>query len=73
MVSPDKRGNRALIGICSMNIVLYILTYFFYRTINKRREAIWQAWTEKVSLTNGWLMDLYLFRAGAAGVRGNNK
>ena len=37
-----------------MNIVLYILTYFFYRTINKRREAIWNAWSPKVSLTINW-------------------
>lgn len=45
----DKRGNRALIAICSMNIVLYILTYFFYRTINARRERIWKSWTPEVS------------------------
>jgi len=31
-----------------MNIVLYIFTYFFYRTINKRRDAIWNRWTTKV-------------------------
>ncbi|KAI0784919.1 MFS general substrate transporter [Abortiporus biennis] len=40
-----KRGNRVLIGVCVMNIVLYGLTYLFYRTINKRREKIWNAWT----------------------------
>ncbi|KAI0803189.1 major facilitator superfamily domain-containing protein [Irpex lacteus] len=38
-----KRGNRALIGICSMNICLYIFTYFFYRTINARRTKKWDA------------------------------
>ncbi|KIP11782.1 hypothetical protein PHLGIDRAFT_440441 [Phlebiopsis gigantea 11061_1 CR5-6] len=42
-----KRGNRVLIGICSMNIVLYLLTYLFYRTLNKNREKIWNAWTHK--------------------------
>jgi len=42
-----KNGNRILIGVCSMNIVLYILTFFFYRTLNKRREKIWQSWSTK--------------------------
>ncbi|GJE86200.1 MFS general substrate transporter [Phanerochaete sordida] len=42
-----KRGNRVLIGICAMNIVLYVFTYFFYRTLNKRRERIWNSWTPK--------------------------
>ncbi|KIY50631.1 MFS general substrate transporter [Fistulina hepatica ATCC 64428] len=40
-----KRGNRILIGICCMNIFLYIGTFFFYRTINKRRDRIWNAMT----------------------------
>ncbi|KAI0073949.1 MFS general substrate transporter [Panus rudis PR-1116 ss-1] len=40
-----KRGNRALIAICVMNIVLYGLTFLFYRTINKRRERKWNAMT----------------------------
>ncbi|KAF8167534.1 major facilitator superfamily domain-containing protein [Crassisporium funariophilum] len=42
-----KRGNRDLIAICAMNIVLYIGTYIFYRTINARRERIWSSWTPK--------------------------
>ncbi|KAJ7597353.1 major facilitator superfamily domain-containing protein [Mycena floridula] len=42
-----KRGNRALIGICSMNLVLYVGTYFFYKTINQRRDKIWTGWTKK--------------------------
>jgi len=42
-----KNGNRALIGICSMNIALYIGTYFFYRYINKRRDKIWNSWTKE--------------------------
>jgi hypothetical protein len=42
------RGNRVLISICSMNIVLYIFTFFFYRTINNQRERIWSSWTTKV-------------------------
>lgn len=44
----DKRGNRDLIAICSMNIVLYIGTFFFYREINKRRNTQWEAMDEKV-------------------------
>ncbi|KAF4604778.1 hypothetical protein EYR40_003560 [Pleurotus pulmonarius] len=42
-----KRGNRNLIAICSMNIVLYIGTFFFYREINKRRDTRWEAMDEK--------------------------
>ncbi|KAI0684763.1 major facilitator superfamily domain-containing protein [Cytidiella melzeri] len=42
-----KRGNRALIGICSMNICLYIFTYFFYRTLNFRRAKKWEALSPK--------------------------
>ncbi|KAJ6601313.1 major facilitator superfamily domain-containing protein [Mycena vulgaris] len=43
-----KRGNRALIGVCCMNIVLYIATFFFYRTLNKSRDKKWNAWSKKV-------------------------
>ncbi|KAI0828917.1 MFS general substrate transporter [Trametes gibbosa] len=42
-----KRGNRALIGICIMNMFLYAFIYFFYREINKRRDRIWNSWTAK--------------------------
>jgi len=42
-----KRGNRVLIAICSMNIVLYGLAFLFYRTINKRRDKIWNAWSKE--------------------------
>ncbi|KAI0347970.1 MFS general substrate transporter [Trametopsis cervina] len=40
-----KRGNRVLIGITVMNIAIYGLTWLFYRTINKRRERIWNSMT----------------------------
>ncbi|EMD30968.1 hypothetical protein CERSUDRAFT_120233 [Gelatoporia subvermispora B] len=40
-----KRGNRALIGITVLNIVLYLFTYFFYREINTRRDSIWKSWS----------------------------
>ncbi|KAF9270759.1 MFS general substrate transporter [Marasmius fiardii PR-910] len=43
----DKKGNRALLGICSMNIVLYISTYFFYKYLNHQREKIWDSWSRQ--------------------------
>ncbi|KAH8102377.1 MFS general substrate transporter [Cristinia sonorae] len=42
-----RRGNRALIAIAVMNIVIYFLSYVFYRSINARRAKIWNAWTPK--------------------------
>ncbi|KAF9024088.1 hypothetical protein BDZ89DRAFT_1136242 [Hymenopellis radicata] len=42
-----KRGNRTLIGICSMNIVLYGLAFLFYRYLNQRRDKKWNSWTKK--------------------------
>ncbi|TFK70418.1 MFS general substrate transporter [Pluteus cervinus] len=42
-----KRGNRDLIAICSMNIVVYIFTYFFYKTLNKRRDRVWNNMTRE--------------------------
>lgn len=45
----DKRGNRVLIAICVLNMVLYLFTYLFYRGINKRRERTWDSWTAKVA------------------------
>ncbi|KAJ2989137.1 hypothetical protein NUW54_g8883 [Trametes sanguinea] len=40
-----KRGNRVLIGICVMNIFLYLFVYCFYKGINKRRDKVWDSWT----------------------------
>lgn len=42
-----KRGNLILIIICSANIVIYILTYFFYRSINRHKEQRWNKMTVK--------------------------
>ncbi|PPQ79901.1 hypothetical protein CVT25_002957 [Psilocybe cyanescens] len=42
-----KRGNRDLIAICCMNICLYIGNFFFYRTLNARRERTWKSWSPK--------------------------
>ncbi|KAF8956088.1 major facilitator superfamily domain-containing protein [Flammula alnicola] len=43
-----KRGNKDLIAICSMNICMYIGTYFFYRTLNARRDRKWRAFDDIV-------------------------
>ena len=43
-----KRGNRVLIGITCMNIFLYVFAFLFYRTLNARRDKIWNAWTKEV-------------------------
>ncbi|KZT05894.1 MFS general substrate transporter [Laetiporus sulphureus 93-53] len=40
-----RRGNKDLIAIAVMNIVLYVLTHYFYRTINHRREKKWNSMT----------------------------
>ncbi|KAG9081851.1 hypothetical protein FS749_007332, partial [Ceratobasidium sp. UAMH 11750] len=42
-----KRGNRTLIAVCSMNIVLYGLVFLFYRTVNRRRDRTWNAWSKE--------------------------
>ncbi|KAF8506810.1 major facilitator superfamily domain-containing protein [Russula emetica] len=48
IISVNKEGNRVLIGICVANIVLYLLTFLFYRCLNQRREKIWASMTPKV-------------------------
>ncbi|KAH7922797.1 MFS general substrate transporter [Leucogyrophana mollusca] len=45
-----KRGNRDLIGVCSMNIALYIFTFFFYRSINRHRDSKWAKMSTKEQL-----------------------
>ncbi|KZT08559.1 MFS general substrate transporter [Laetiporus sulphureus 93-53] len=40
-----RHGNRDLIGITVMNIFVYLFTFIFYRTINKRRERKWDSLT----------------------------
>ncbi|KAL9089386.1 MAG: hypothetical protein Q9165_005706 [Trypethelium subeluteriae] len=42
-----RRGNKVLIGICVFNIFLYIAANSFYVYVNKRRDAIWNAKTQK--------------------------
>jgi hypothetical protein len=41
------KGNTALLVICAVCLILYPLTYFFYRTINKRRDTTWDSMTSK--------------------------
>jgi hypothetical protein len=45
-----KRGNRDLIAINIMNLVLYALTFLFYRGINQYRDKIWNSWSPKVRI-----------------------
>jgi hypothetical protein len=42
-----KRGDRALVAICVMNIAVYGLTKIYYVTRNSRRAKIWDAMTEE--------------------------
>ncbi|ANB14063.1 hypothetical protein AWJ20_5019 [Sugiyamaella lignohabitans] len=40
-----KRGNRALIGICAMNMAVYALVKAYYIVRNRQRRKIWDSWT----------------------------
>ncbi|EXF81465.1 major facilitator superfamily transporter [Colletotrichum fioriniae PJ7] len=42
-----RRGNRVLIGICCMNICVYLIAKAFYMWCNKKREKEWNAMTEE--------------------------
>ncbi|TRM65839.1 major facilitator superfamily domain-containing protein [Schizophyllum amplum] len=44
-IDVDKRGNRDLIAINCMNLVIYIGVHFFYKVLNNRRDKIWNSWT----------------------------
>lgn len=45
-----KRGNRALLGIVCMNLVLYPLVKAYYIYRNKRRDKIWDGMSEEQRL-----------------------
>ncbi|KAK1534977.1 major facilitator superfamily transporter [Colletotrichum costaricense] len=42
-----RRGNRVLIGICCMNICVYLIAKAFYMWCNNKREKEWNAMTEE--------------------------
>ncbi|KAK0376120.1 major facilitator superfamily transporter [Colletotrichum limetticola] len=42
-----RRGNRVLIGICCMNICVYLIAKVFYMWCNNKREKEWNAMTEE--------------------------
>lgn len=44
-----RRGNRALVGICCMNIVIYIVGKLYYMWRNKTKARRWDAMTKDVS------------------------
>ncbi|KAF6819179.1 transporter YIL166C-like protein 3 [Colletotrichum plurivorum] len=46
-----KRGNRALLGIVCMNLVLYPLVKSYYAFRNKRRDRTWSGMSEEQRLT----------------------
>ncbi|KAH7121087.1 major facilitator superfamily domain-containing protein [Dendryphion nanum] len=45
-----RRGNRVLVGICVLNIFLYIFAKFYYVWRNKQRDKIWDALTVEEKL-----------------------
>lgn len=45
-----KRGNRALVAICCMNMGLYVLTKSYYVWRNKSRDKKWSAMTAEERL-----------------------
>jgi hypothetical protein len=44
-----RRGNRVLIGVCCMNIVVYLLGKAYYMWRNKTKADKWNSMTKDVS------------------------
>jgi predicted MFS family arabinose efflux permease len=42
-----RKGNKILIGIACLNLVLYAIAKVYYLWKNKKRERIWNSWTEE--------------------------
>ena len=49
ILPSDRRGNRVLLAINSLNICIYISTKVYYVWRNKQRDKIWNNMTEDVS------------------------
>lgn len=47
MLATDRRANRVLVGVCVMNIFLYIITKAYYIWRNKVRDREWNALTKE--------------------------
>lgn len=41
-----RRGNKVLLGVCCMNIALYLLTKAYYVFRNRQRDKKWNALSE---------------------------
>jgi uncharacterized protein HemX len=46
-----KRGNKVLLGVVALNVVLYIFAKFYYVWKNQRRERIWSSMTAEEQAT----------------------
>lgn len=42
-----RRGNRVLVAVSSANIVIYLGVRVYYKWVNKRRDGIWNSWTDE--------------------------
>lgn len=50
LLPPDRRGNRDLIGICALNLLLFPLIKLYYIQRNQRKRKQWEALSSEVSL-----------------------
>jgi hypothetical protein len=42
-----RRGNKILVGIACLNLVLYVIAKGYYLWKNKKRARVWNNWTEE--------------------------
>lgn len=50
LLIADRRGNRVLVGICVLNIFLYLFAKVYYVWRNKQRDRIWNSMTVEEKL-----------------------
>lgn len=50
LTNADRRGNRVLVGICVLNIFLYLFSKAYYTWRNKQRDQQWNALTAEQKL-----------------------